>query len=953
MSKILKTWMLLAMMITVYSVNAQQPSNTISGTVKNNKNKEAVTSVSVSIKGAATVGTFTDDKGNFKLTTHQAFPITLVFSSIGYETKEVLVTSSTQAVTVDFEPSYAIGTEVTVSASRVSERILESPVSVERINATAIRNAATPNYYDMLANLKGVDVVNGSMTFKSVGTRGFNLNGNLRLNQLVDGMDNQAPGLNFAVGNIVGATELDVESMELLPGASSALYGSGGMNGTVLINSKNPFKYQGFSFQVKQGVSQVDIDKSQRGGTGAYTDWSLRWGKKLSEKFAYKIGAQFLQAQDWVGTDNRNYNRTYLVTGSTPNGALNPGGGTRLSDPNYDGVNTYGDETSSYGIAIPSFNIRNLTLNNMVQTFVGPKLVAAGAITSADLANIVSTMNGNTYVSRTGYAEKDIMNPNAVNVKLSGGLYYKIKDNLEASFTAYYGTGNSAYTGTDRYSLKELKIGQYKFELRSKNWFLRAYTTQENSGSSFDAVITTRKFNEALKPTLAVSGTSMSGWLVDYTTAYILNRKGGLDDANGNVAARTSADVGRPTGYIGDNPLFQQIASTPISYSKGNGGLFLDKSNLYVAEGQYNLTQALGVAKYGTDVVVGANIKQYVLNSQGTLFADSTGKIKINEVGAYAQISQKLFHDVLKLSVSGRYDKNSNFDGRFTPRASAVVKVAKDHNFRFSYQTAYRFPSTQNQWIDLYVSSGVRLIGGLPDLQKYYNLNQGGTTNTFTLASVQKYQTTGNPADLIPQTFGLKPESMSSFEVGYRGVVAKKLMIDAYAYWGKYKDFIGDVRCVQITTGTAFGTVKNLDANVNTAGWGVSLEYQMPKNFYVTGNVYSDIIGDVPADFVSYFNTPKYRGNIGFGNTGFLCHNRIGFNVTMRSQSDFYYQGTFGDGALPCYTSFDGMISYKVPNIKSLIKLGASNIANKYYATGFGSPTVGGVYYVSFAYNVF
>ena len=97
-----------------------------------------------------------------------------------------------------------------------------------------------------------------SLTFRTITTRGFISSGNTRLNQLIDGMDNQAPGLNFAVGNIVGLTELDVDNIELLSGASSALYGSGGMNGTVLITSKNPFKYQGLSFNLKQGIMHVD-----------------------------------------------------------------------------------------------------------------------------------------------------------------------------------------------------------------------------------------------------------------------------------------------------------------------------------------------------------------------------------------------------------------------------------------------------------------------------------------------------------------------------------------------------------------------------------------------------------------------------------------------------------------------------------------------------------------------
>ena len=187
-------------------------------------------------------------------------PVTLVFSSIGYETQELTVTDATSAIQIDFLPSSALGQEVVVSASRVPERILESPVSIERMGASAIRNAAVPNYYEGIANLKGVDLTTSGLLFRTVSTRGFNGSGNLRFTQLVDGMDNQAPGLNFSVGNVTGVTELDVDNIELQQGASSALYGSGGVNGILLISSKSPFKYQGISFQVKQGFMQPKGD---------------------------------------------------------------------------------------------------------------------------------------------------------------------------------------------------------------------------------------------------------------------------------------------------------------------------------------------------------------------------------------------------------------------------------------------------------------------------------------------------------------------------------------------------------------------------------------------------------------------------------------------------------------------------------------------------------------------
>ena len=938
--------LLLFLLTIVITVTAQE-TTTVSGSVTIGKTKEAATAISVTIKGTTT-GTFTDDKGEFKFSTAQKPPFVLVFSSVGYADKEVAY-SGNGKISVELQTAYTLGDEVVVAASRVPEKILQSPVSIERVTSSAIRNAIAPTYYDLIGTLKGVDVTTSSLTFKSISTRGFNGSGNLRLNQLVDGMDNQAPGLNFSVGNVIGLTELDVDNMELLSGASSALYGPGGMNGTLLINSKDPFKYQGLSFQIKEGVK--DVDNYQR-NMNVYNDVSLRWANKVSDKFAYKIGVQYIQSTDWLANNTSDYNRS--ATTGFPFGQ--PIAGTRQSDPNYDGVNVYGDETTASLASVatgvlgaiqaklgaPTYNylygasqmylsaVPGATLtqyNQFLTSNNAGSLVAAGysPFLYGNIKNYYSGIN----VSRTGYAEKDVINPITSNFKLSGGLYYKLTNDLQASLSANWGTGNTVYTGSDRYSLKDLKMGQYKAELKSKNWYLRAYVTLEDAGSSYNATIAARLFNEAWSPSTT--------WYPTYTNAFTQAVAAGAPVAVADAAARGVADANRPSGPIYNNALFQQIVSTPIS--KG-GALFLDKTSLYTAEGQYNLTDALGLAKTGTEFLIGGSWRQYVLNSQGTLFADTAGRIKINEVGAYAQLSQKLFGDVLKLSVSGRYDKNENFDPRFTPRASAVVKLDANNFLRFSYQQAYRFPSTQNQWINLVVSGGQYLIGGLSQMINYYQLNTnpvygaGGTQLTF------------NP---------IKPERSNSFEIGYKSVIAKQLLLDAYVYFASYNDFITSLNGEQVSNGRLFSVAQNANGTVNTSGWGVSLQYLLPSNFSITGNLFSDVVNSQPSDpnFLSYFNTPKLRYNLGFNNSGFGYKNRFGFGVAYKWQQSFYYQGSFACGQVPSYGTVDGMISYKLPNIKSLIKLGASDALNKYYINGYGNSQVGGLYYVSFAYNVF
>ena len=978
MSKFLRHFGLFCTIALIAVSASAQNASTISGTVKNSTTSETLAAVTVSLKGT-NAGTFTSDKGTFRLPVSVAAPYTLVFSSVGFETKEVKVNSNTSSVEVSLKPSFVLGADVVVAASRVPERILESPVTIERIGSLAIKTAPATNYYDILSNLKGVDVTAASLTFKSISTRGFNGSGNTRMNQLIDGMDNQAPGLNFSVGSVIGLTELDVDNIELLSGASSALYGSGGMNGTVLINSKSPFKYQGLSFQIKQGVNHIDNYQRPQ---AAYKDYTVRFAKVIEDRLAYKIGAQYTEAQDWLANNTGNYSRS----SGTQNGQTI--GGDRGNDPNFDGVNIYGDETTSSLSSVYS-SIKSGVVDALTKAYGGSSVAGTAAFASlyknaglspsltyyktalgaspatASLVPYAPYIYGDAKgmytgvnVSRTGYQESDVIDPTTKNVKFTGAIHYKLTDDIEVIAAAYTGQGNTVYTGSDRYSLKDLQMSQFKLEFKAKDWYFRAYKTVENSGNSFNATIASRYFNEAVKPSTT--------WYPTYMAAYTAAIDAGASQQVAHQTARGVADLGRPLGRIADDIRFKNIVSTPIS--KG-GAQFLDRSVLNVVEGQYNLTTLTGLDKYDAELLVGGSVKQYVLNSQGTLFADTVSNIWINEIGSYTQLSKKFFGDIMKLSVSGRYDKSDFFKGRFTPRVSAVIKVAEDNNLRVSYQSAYRFPTTQNQWINLLVGGGTRLMGGVQQLQDYYQFN---TNRVYTLASVQAFGAqalAGNPnaaAALQQQVFGkFKPESMNSFEIGYKTLIAKKLLIDAYVYTGKYTNFISGVTVLQSNQvvpsvldlldakkRTAYSISTNAAGDVSTSGWGVSADYLLPRNFSVTANVYSDKIGALPTGFISYFNTPKLRANFAINNSGFLLKNKLGFSANMHYQEGFTYEGTFAVGKVASFHTIDAVLTYKLPQIKSLIKLGGTNIFNKYYYTAFGSPAIGGLYYVSFAYNI-
>ena len=978
----------------LFSLSAFAQSVTISGSVKNSTSKDNVPAVSVLVKGTSQ-GTFTNANGGFTLKVSK-LPVVLVFSSIGYETQEITVSDAANAVEVDFKVKSDLGQEVVVAASRLPQRLLEAPVTVERMSNATIRNVAAPSVYEAITNLKGVDVHTASLTFRTVTTRGFVSSGNTRLNQLVDGMDNQAPGLNFAVSSIVGLTDLDVDNIEVLAGASSALYGSGGMNGTVLITSKSPFKYQGFSYNVKQGI--MHVDRKQR-SAAPYNNINMRWAKVYKNRLAFRISGELIRGSDWEAEDYRNKQQIGILSKVV--------GGNRSNDPNFNGVNVYGDETSvNMGqlAALLSSNINALVaaqsggaiqLQNTANAYFGAlgnptyptaaqmtgfyNLFAPGGAPAVQAAQLYAPMylgvtrnyfGISNNITRTGYNEDQLVDYNTLNAKFNVGVHYKFTDNLEGSLNSYFGTGTTVYTGANRYSLRNFKMAQHKFEMKGKNWMYRAYTIQENAGDSYIGDALGAFINEAWKPSLSTAGglTSIAGsWLPQYILAYSEGRRssnGAASDAQLHQAARGVADVGRfLPGTAQFNAAANVIRNTSIS--KPGGAKFLDKSDLYAMEANVNLSEMAGFSKT-VEVLIGANWKQWALKSQGTIFADTLNTILINEYGSFIQLKKGLFNDVLTLTASGRYDKQTNFKGKFTPRLTAVVKVAKDNNVRLSYQTAYRFPSNQNQYISLRLGGGSSfLIGCLPEFQTYYKLD--GARPGYTAESILAYRA-GTPADssrLVRATFNeLKPEVVTSYELGYKGVIGKKLLVDAYYYSSRYKDFLVSVAVGQTQTDNAgklplyssFSTnnvsyTQNSAAIVKSYGWGIGLEYRAIKNYVVYGNVFSDVLKDVPANEVTYFNAPKYRYNIGLRNDD-ICKG-LGFNVVFKWQDNNYYEGTFVSGTLPYFGWWDGQISYRPHGTKSVFRVGGTNLGNFYARTGYGSPAVGGLYYISYGYNIF
>lgn len=840
-----------------------------------------------------------------------------------------------------------LGQEVVISATRTPQRILESPVSIERVSGASVAEAPALSFYDALNNLKGVDVTTQSLTYKTVNTRGFGSHAGFRLNQFVDGMDNLAPGLNFPVGNIVGVGDLDLDNAELLPGAASALYGSGGINGTLLMTSKDPFKFPGISFQFKSGINHVNDDQSS---VQPFNQLDVRVAKAWNNRFGFKSSFSFLQAEDWIASNSSNYNRV----------SRNVIPGDRDSDPNYDGIHVYGDEVSQ--------NMRNVAqsvLNAGESAFVKQYgEVTGGLIPSRDQINGFLQTNAQTApffagintpgllpnesISRTGYKESDLANQKAESLKTSTALYYKFNNTIQAIAQANWGRGSTMYTGSDRYVFRNFSIGQYKLELKGEDFFIRGYTTQERSGDSYITSILGSYINEQSKVS--------QQWFPEYIGNFIgAKLTPGVTDAQAHSLARAAADQGR---FVPGTPAFETAKNAIIgkTISSGEGARFDDKTNLYHYEGMYNFSNTLNNV---IELQVGSSYRIYQLRSGGTIFDDLNRKLNINEYGAYAVAGRKFLDDKLKLTLAGRYDKSENFDAHFTPRATAVYTLAENHHIRASYQTGYRNPTTQNQYLDLSAGGGsLRLIGGLPEMLNKYQLfdNKPFTADSYHAFLSSAAVGAADPSLLKTYNFnpeGIQPETVHAFELGDKVLIAPNLLLDAYAYYNRYHNFISEIEVYQNNGGDFIGV--NVPVNVNGViqayGAAAGLDYYLRK-FSITGNLSYNKLGDLPVDYTNDygFNTPKIRLNLGLGNKNVIRN--VGFNLNYHWQQAFNWSTPFVAGRVPAYGTLDGQLNYKIPAVNSIIKLGGTNLLNKYYISSFGDPAIGALYYISYGFNI-
>ena len=937
---------------------AMVAQTTLVGFVKDGDTGEPMFSASVMVDGTSQ-GVMTDFDGRFSINV-ASLPVTLNVSFIGYSLKQVQVTQANQRINVKLIPDQVLIETAEVVGERISDKQKQAPLTVETMDALAIKEAPTGNFYEGLGNLKGVDLTSASLGFKIVNTRGFNSTSPVRSLQLIDGVDNQSPGLNFSLGNFLGAPDLDVKTVEIVAGASSAYFGPGAFNGVINMETKDPFVFDGLSASYRMGERNLN-------------EWGFRWAESFDNKdgdavFAYKINAFAFSAYDWEAT---NYGP---VDGSFVD-ASNPG--------RFDAVNIYGDEYSS------------------PLDYSGDNSVNARGL-------------GTIY--RTGYKEVDLVDYNTDNLKVSLSGHWRLQpdkkyESPELIYGFNMGRGTTVYQGDNRFSLRDIEFYQHKVELRKKgDWFIRAYRTSEDAGNSYDPYATALRMQDSLRSDYNWSKVYYGYWIdsiapqvnatypqleiIRYDTLWIVppdiftlvpvagypegaEEQWYADNADNlqlwhdEVQAWTNngtaglADVATdPLGFAAPGSpefqtLFNDLTSRKNNEEEG-GTRFFDESSLVHVHGE-----KIFKPWWADEIRLGANARRYTPDSDGTIFEDTNGRVITNqEIGLYTGIKRHFLEDKLIATATVRADKNQNFRWVVSPAASLVWTPTATDFIRLSFSSALRNPTLADQYLFLDVGPAT-LVGNLNGAQDLvtvssfidYRNSSSGSNIGFNLDTLVYF-------DIAP----LQPEQVRTVEAGYRTTIGEKLYLDANYYFSWYTNFIGynlgldllfeNPSFPEFITGVdVYRYAANSLNQVQTQGASLGFNYFLDDNFTLNGNYSWNKLVKTDEDdpIIPAFNTPEHKYNVGLTARGLSAKDKDtwGFGINYRWVQGFVFEGSPQfTGFVPSYDLMDAQMNYKFDARGLTVKAGASNLLRNEHIETYGGPTVGRLAYVSLSIDV-
>jgi iron complex outermembrane recepter protein len=942
---------------------------TIQSQVLEAGSKEPVSGAYIKVQGTLT-GAVTDNEGRFSI--KASLPATLEISSIGYSPATISILNLdvlNKMGQIELKSDEFMTDAVVVSASRVSERIMEAPAAIYKMDLAQIRSMPTINPVDAMAFTNQLEVTTSSFGVKNVNTRGFNLPNNVRFPHRIDGMEMLSPGFSFYMGAIDSWSSLDIDNIEVISGPASCLYGANAINGAMNFTTKNPFDYQGLSFNFRTGVfglgnSNSDFNPASRYGpaydlpasrstVAPIAQGEIRYAKAFDAKWAFKLNISLLNTNDWLAndyTDRALFNNFTTVPDS------------RTIALGYDGFNTYGDEIATliYG-----------------QTPIG--FVPTGIS-----------------VARTGFRERDLTDYNSRAINSSVAVHYRPNAKHELIFASRINRLNGIFQSLldNRYRVDNAIFSQHKVEWRTSQAFLRFYMNKqwENAGRIYDMSLAGQEVNNTFKPHREWFGQFLGAYTGSINPVLTAIGRTPIPAGDANAARlfadSDNRDIGQFLRQIGASdslvsvfaaggarfnpgtPQFQSVFDRVRNTNISEGGARIHPaSNLFNLEGQYDLSQWTDGF---VDVLVGFNYRYCAAFTKNTAYQDDVEAVTTHELGMYVQLQRKWLNERLKTLASLRSDAHSEFKPQLSPRLAATYTLDSRgrHVLRAAYQTAFRFPTMTESFFSLSYGSLTRMVGGISRI-----MDRNGIRNNslYLLGNALDFGALYRAADTAgalralgqpqrPQS--IESEKIQTYEVGYRGTFWNRFSVDMTAFYSVFQDFInfslfvGPDRNRLLTSGEPLSTTElaasnfalytiptNLKEDIYFWGYNHSVTVSLhPQYKLFTTYSYLDVHSQSNLA-INSFNVPKHRAALGLQGMNVWKH--FGFTANYRWNDASIYNFY----PIPAYNLVDLNVSYHYKPWKTIFSICGTNVLNHYHIEIAGGPNLGGTYYLQIYFD--
>ena len=876
--------------LTFLTLMAISQEKSISGFVYDKQSGDPLAAANVVVKETQK-GTVTADNGFFEIMLAKEGAVVLQVSYVGYKTIDINAKAGDKNVIINIEPTAIMGNEAVISASRVSENIKTAPLTIQKINIRQIESASSGDYFQSLGNLRDVEIINNSIGFKIFNTRGFNSTAQLRVVQLIDGVDNQLPTINIVPGNMFGVSDIDIRNIEVISGPASAIYGPNAMQGVISFETKDPFNFPGIAVKIK-------------GGNREFMEGQFRAAKTfLKNKLGIKIVGSYMKANDWQS------DYIYGNQGANPMIQMNIMG-QMMQDPSYESFANY-------------------------------------------FTNVDPNAAPFTKVMMPGYSEKDLFNGKVDNMKISGSLYYKFSKDMEAKYVYRYSSGTSLFMGNNRAPLEGFYQQLHLLEFTGKGFTFHAYRSNDNTMNTHTLVgagvnLGYASLDSVDAAFLPAYVNEIQGLSNNFTTTLTPDQISQAIAAGSGAAQNSWLEPGTEAF----NTIYDEIKNaTPPSgahYQSETSLYHIDGMYEYTYK---KIDFNIGASFRNTKPVSHGTVFADTLQQDGEYRQIDVSEFGgfLQSIGHFSDDKTKLYASV-RVDKNENYDLqfsprialvtavgNNNF--RITMQSAFRAPTVSDQ-FQLLNRGRDIVVGNIDGFSNCYSQSSINSF--------YANGNDASFLVSTNIADVK-------PEQVKSIEFGYNGTFFEKLYVDFSAYFSRYSDFIAYQSVGRPGTGVAGeqsgVDAMNTSSYQKYSVATNTDQDVDTYGFSVGTEYYFNNkiNAFINYTFCNIDSADIDVDIIPGFNSPKNKVNIGI--KGNKIFKNLGFVVNWKWVDDYYWQAVFASGPVPSYNTLDLQFNYAFPKIHSKLRIGGSNILGNEYIQAYAMPLIGVFWYASWSFD--